>query len=96
MLTQEVRVLLQLHHLVQQNADLKSACSQLKVWPQRSNLYQQALKRLNHNLLRELLHYCLSIDELIKSNMNTQMWNSLEQLSLALCLGRFSGKLCTV
>lgn len=96
MLTQEVRTLLQFTNLVQLNIDIKSAASQLKVWPQRINLYQASCKRLNKNTLRQLHHYCCCIDEHIKSNVNIPIWNSLENLALSLCSGRLMGDACTV
>lgn len=96
MLTQEVRVLLQLSFWVGQKTDFKTACGQLKIWPQRINLYQLGSKRLNNSVLEQLLRYCKSIDEQIKSNLNTQVWNALEKLSLSLCLGQFTGDRCLV
>jgi DNA polymerase-3 subunit delta len=85
MLTQEIRILLQLSF--RQNTDFKTACNQLKIWPQRINLYQASIRRLNNPTLEQLLHYCKSIDEQIKSNLNTQVWNALEKLTLSLCIG---------
>ena len=95
MLTQEVRMLIQLSALASQ-IDFKTACSQLKIWPQRTNLYQLAYKRLNTAFLEQLLSYCRTIDEQIKSSLNNQVWNALEKLSLSLCLGQSAGDLCTV
>jgi DNA polymerase-3 subunit delta len=85
MLTQEIRILLQLSF--RQNTDFKTAYNQLKIWPQRINLYQASIRRLNNPTLEQLLHYCKSIDEQIKSNLNTQVWNALEKLTLSLCIG---------
>jgi DNA polymerase-3 subunit delta len=94
MFTQELRLLLQLNYLIAQNVDFKSACGQLKIWPQRTGLYQAALKRTNQVQLQELIHYCLNIDEQIKSSSSTQVWNSLERIALSLCLGPKAGILC--
>ena len=91
-LSQEIRVLLQLTHLLKQS-DFKTACSRLKVWPQRSGLYQTALKRLSYTHLRELMRYSFLIDEQIKSNLNTQSWNGLERIVLSICSTK--GALCT-
>lgn len=96
MLTQEVRVMLQLINLVQQNIDLKNACAQLKIWPMRINLYQASYLRLNKNILQQLHQYCATIDERIKSSFSTQVWNSLENLALSLCLGHLVGDTCTL
>ncbi len=87
MLTQEIRLLLQLLFRIQQNIDFKTACSQLKIWPQRMALYQSSVKRVTPLILKQLLQQCRFIDGQIKSNLNTQVWNSLEKLSLSLCLG---------
>lgn len=95
-LSQEVRILLQLIYLTEQGVDIKTACSQLKVWPQRINLYQIALKRINSRTLRKMLHCCQSIDEHIKSSFNTQVWNSLEILAITLCTGRLLDDSCTL
>jgi len=94
MLAQEVRVLLQLFHFLQQQLDIKTASNQLKIWPQKINLYQASLNRLNKAVLAQLLHYCHAIDKQIKSNLNTQVWNSLENLALSLCLGKPVGDAC--
>ena len=98
-LTQEVRVLLQLTNLIQQGKDFRTASAQLKLWPQRVSLYQASVKRFNagqpSNTLQQLLLYCQGIDEQIKSSRNTQVWNSFENLALSLCLGKLIGDTCT-
>ncbi len=96
MLTQEARILIQLMYLTQQHIEFKTACSQLKIWPQRINMYQLAIKRFNAPFLQQLLQYCKSIDEQIKSSLNTQVWDSLEKLAMSLSLGSTSGVPCTV
>ncbi|MGL5741704.1 MAG: DNA polymerase III subunit delta [Legionella sp.] len=96
MLSQEIRVLIQLFYLVQQKIDIRSACTQLKVWAQRSNFYQICFVRLNPILLQKLHRYCYSIDEQIKSNLNNQAWNALENITLSLCLGKLIGDPCIV
>lgn len=96
MLTQEVRIILQLSNLLQQRIDIKTACAQLKIWPQRIGLYQSYSNRANKAVFQQLHHYCHSIDERIKSNLNTQVWNSLENLALSLCLGKLVGDACTI
>lgn len=92
MLTQEARQLVQLSFLINSKGmDFKTACGQLKIWPQRVPLYQLSIKRLSQPYLQQLLHYCLTIDEQIKSSLHTQAWNSLEQLALGLSLGLKAG-----
>lgn len=93
MLTQEIRTIVQLFNLLQQKTDFKTASTQLKIWPQRVGLYQSCCNRLNSSesaqeTLRILHRYCYSIDEYIKSSFSTQVWNSLENLALSLCLGQ--------
>ena len=95
MLTQEIRVLAQLSSLIQ-DMDVKTACSQLKIWAQRISFYQSTIKRLNNHTLKTLLMYCQSIDERIKTNHNSQVWNALEKLSLSLCTGKLLGDSCAV
>lgn len=95
--TQEVRTLLQLATLVKSPGEVKNACAQLKIWPMRINLYQSAYNRLNSEVLRQLHLYCNIIDERIKSSyFNSQVWNSLENLALSLCVGQLIGDACTL
>lgn len=89
MLAQEIRILLQLNYLVDQNITVPLACKQLKIWPQRIPMYQTALKRLSSQELRKLMSYCLTVDEQIKSNLNTQVWNNLERIVISLCKSEF-------
>lgn len=96
MLTQEIRTITQLANLLQQRVDIRTACSQLKIWPQRITMYQASCNRLNQNALHQLHRYCYSIDEHIKSSLNTQVWNSLENLALSVCLGQLIGDTCNV
>lgn len=88
MFTQEIRLLSQLMNHLQQNLPFKTACTQLKIWPQRQALYQSCIKRLQPEFTKQLLHFCQVIDERIKSNLSNQTWNSLECLALALSLGK--------
>ncbi|MBA2648003.1 MAG: DNA polymerase III subunit delta [Legionella sp.] len=92
MLSQEIRVSLQLLHAVQAKLDIKTVSSQLKLWPQRMGLYQTSLKRHNTANLTRLLQYCQVIDERIKSNASSQVWNALENLALSLSLGQLIGE----
>lgn len=96
MLTQEVRTLLQLSYLLQRKIDIRTASSQLKIWPQRLNLYQVSTKRFNNTVLQQVLHYCQNIDEQIKSSLNRQVWYSLEKVALSLCLGSYLGEPCAL
>ncbi|KTC79331.1 DNA polymerase III subunit delta [Legionella cherrii] len=94
-ISQEIRLIMQLSYLMEQQIDAQSACSQLKIWPQRVNLYKACCNRLNKTMLQQLHRYCYSIDERIKSNLNTLVWSSLENAALSLCLGNLIGDVCT-
>lgn len=91
LLTQEIRLLLQLLELTKQSIPFNTACSQLKIWPQRVKQYQFALKQMKAAILLELLQFCKTIDERIKSNQNRQIWHALEQIALSLCLAKQVG-----
>jgi DNA polymerase-3 subunit delta len=88
MLSQEIRIIMQLSLLLEQKMDIKSASNQLKIWPQRIALYQACCNRFDKAMLMKLHRYCYAIDERIKSNINTQVWNGLEHIALSLCLGK--------
>ena len=96
MLTQEIRILSQLLFAQKNKTDPKTINTQLKIWPQRSSLYQQASRRLKPETLQQLLTHCKTIDEQIKSTLNKYVWNSLECLAVSICLGRIIGDACTV
>lgn len=95
MFSQELRNLLQLISLTQK-IDLKTACSQLKIWPQRARLYQVCLKRVNQETLQYLLKYCQVIDERIKTSAQSLVWPSLENLGVSLCLNKTIGDVCSI
>lgn len=88
LLTQEIRQLIQLSHALKQHVAFSIACSQQKIWPQRTKLYETTLARLPLTRLYELLHDSKQLDEQIKSNQSQHVWNGFEQLALALCLGQ--------
>lgn len=87
LLTQEVRQLIQLNLLLQQKQTLAESCAQLKIWPQRTHLYEQTLKRLPLTELYQLLHDSKTIDEQIKTSQGHHIWHGLEKLAISLCLG---------
>lgn len=95
MISQEIRLIMQLLYLMEQQVNFQTACNQLKIWPQRVNLYKICCNRLNKATLQHLHRYCYSIDERIKSNLNTQVWSALENAALSLCLGNLIGDACT-
>ncbi|KTC89218.1 MULTISPECIES: DNA polymerase III subunit delta [Legionella] len=91
-LTQEIRLLIQLtEKTIDQALPFNTACSQLKIWPQKANLYHAALKRTQLTHLFQLHRFCKTIDERIKSSQNNQIWQALEQIALSLCLAKQVG-----
>ncbi|KTC78279.1 DNA polymerase III subunit delta [Legionella brunensis] len=93
LLSQDIRHLIRLHDFTQQAIPFATACNQLKIWSQRSKLYQVALRRVPKSLLIQLLQFCKKIDEQIKSSQNSQVWPSLEKVALSLCLGKQVGSI---
>jgi DNA polymerase-3 subunit delta len=85
LITQEVRHLIQLTHLIKQNLSLSSACAQQKIWPKRSPLYKDALSRLSLDQLYKLIMECGQIDNLIKSNKVNLVWEGFQTIALSLC-----------
>lgn len=93
-LAQELRVILRLTALTQNHMDFKSACNQLKIWPQRAAAYQVMTKKLNQRDLYQLIRYCQLIDEQIKSHSSSLVWHFLENLILSICMGNLMGNVC--
>lgn len=85
LLTQEIRQLIQLTHLLKQSMTLSNACNQLKIWPKRTKLYEMTLARLSLPSLYRLLHHSKQLDECIKTSQGHHIWHTLEKLALALC-----------
>jgi DNA polymerase-3 subunit delta len=84
LLTQEIRLLIQLQHQMSQDIPMNQAAAQLKIWPQRTSLYQAALKRLSQHTLLELLKMSQQLDEGFKTGKNKHVWQSVEQIILRL------------
>lgn len=88
-ITQEIRLLLQLKHLLQQQRSLTEACAELKVWKQRVRLYQAANERLSSSLLQQLMLTAHNIDLLIKTGKNSRhVARLLESSVLSFCQGQ--------
>ncbi len=85
-LAQDLRQLIQLKTLLSQKISFSEACQQLKIWSQRANFYQTALRRVELEQLLQLLKDCKKIDENIKTNQSFQIWQAMERIALALCL----------
>lgn len=88
LLANELRQLAQLSHLLRHALGLSAACTQLKIWPQRSALYQTAVKRIPETTLYTLLQTCKQTDERIKTTQDKQIWLTLEQIAVSLCIGK--------
>jgi DNA polymerase-3 subunit delta len=84
-LTQEVRLLIQIHYLLKQSISIDVACNQLKIWTSRIQLYAKASARLQLPSLLQLLDKCKQIDEMIKTTQSMQLWNRFEAIALSLC-----------
>lgn len=84
-LSQEIRVLINLSLKLKHNLNVNQACQDLKIWPKRIKLYQSALSRQTLSMLYQLLQLCKQIDEAIKSNQSHLIWQQLESVALGLC-----------
>lgn len=92
-ITQEIRNLLQLKTFIKQNISFQTALSQLKIWPQRNKLYQTALKKHDEKRLKTLLNICQTMDSMIKTGQQEQLWRSFDLLVLSLATGKQVGPL---
>ena len=84
-LTQEVRLLIQLHYLLKQRTSVDSACNQLKIWSSRVQFYAKATARLSLQPLLTLLGECKQLDEMIKTTQSMQIWDKFDLIALSLC-----------
>ncbi|QDP72783.1 DNA polymerase III subunit delta [Legionella israelensis] len=88
-ITEEIRVLLQLKHLVhQQQYSLTDACKKLKIWKQRIKLYQTANHRLSPSFLQQLILTAHKIDLLIKTGKTGPVSHLLESMVLSFSQGQ--------
>lgn len=87
-LTQEVRLLIQLHYLLQQRTSIDAACGQLKIWSSRVSMYAKASARLSLQPLLTLLGECRQLDEMIKTSQSMQIWDRFDLIALSLCGAR--------
>lgn len=93
-LSQEIRTLLELAHLVGRGATLNDACQQLQIWSSRISLYQKCYQRIQSMDLKHLLRACQTVDNSIKTNDIYPLWQSLESIALSLSMGRLVGNVC--
>lgn len=83
-LHQAIRQLAQLNHLLPQ-IPFQTACQQLKIWAQKMPAYQSAQQRLSPPHIMTLIKRCQSLDEQVKSNRNTMIWNAIEEMVMSMC-----------
>ena len=88
LLTQELRKLISLTKLLSEGHAFAAACQKLSIWSQRMSLYEKALRRLPKAQLYNLLRLGKDLDEQIKSNQSSRVWQSFEKMALCFCLGR--------
>ncbi len=81
--SQELRKLIQLHHLVPAMS-WQAACQQLKIWSQKTALYQAAWQRISLSQAYAMLIRCQTLDEQLKSNRSGLIWQELERLVMTL------------
>ncbi|STX29030.1 DNA polymerase III, delta subunit [Legionella beliardensis] len=93
LLTQEIRLLLQLSHLISQGQAFQAVANQLKIWSTKHNLYQNALKKYDHHSLSCLLKHCNKIDKQIKTTQSKQIWQHIELVAISLSKGNTVGTL---
>jgi DNA polymerase-3 subunit delta len=80
LISQEIRQLLALSHQIHQKISLRTACAQLKIWAQRINLYDCALKRIPLNKLVQALRECQNLDIQIKTNQHSPIFLLIEHM----------------
>ncbi len=81
-LTQEIRLLIQLHQLIQNGMKFNDAASRLNIWANREPAYRAALSRLQPTTLHALLSACQKIDHMFKLGKIKNMPMEIEQLIL--------------
>lgn len=90
LITQEIRLLSQLHSLVSQRVPFLQATHKLNIWTSRTHHYQNALKRLDPPSLNHLLSHCAALDKIIKtSGSQSSFIRHFECLLTAFCLGDY-------
>jgi DNA polymerase-3 subunit delta len=82
LLTQEIRLLIQLKTQLTQGIPITSATNSLKIWPNKLKLYQASLQRLTETILFKLLRMSQQLDEAIKTSVHQRHWLELERIIL--------------
>jgi DNA polymerase III subunit delta len=82
--TQEIRLLIQLQQLLTQGISFNDAASKLKIWSQRHQAYQKALGRLKIERLYDLLRQCQNLDQNFKLGKLKNIHLEIEQLLISI------------
>lgn len=91
-LTREIRSLIQIRQQLDTGNHLEHALQQAKVWDKRKSILSTAVKRHQQAALLLLLQQAAQLDQMIKGLAPGNIWNHLQQLSLA--LGSINISLC--
>ncbi|WP_163835453.1 DNA polymerase III subunit delta [Spartinivicinus ruber] len=83
-LTREIRNLSEFSYLAHQGKPIDQVCKQLKIWPKRKPLVQQAARRHREKSFRLMLQHAAAIDNAIKGLTKENVWDELTRLALSL------------
>ena len=84
-ITQEVRQLLKINHLLQQSISFANSCRKLNIWTSKIANYEKAIKRLDFLKSCELLQQCKQIDNLLRSSDSQRAWQLFEKIIVFIC-----------
>lgn len=87
LLSHEIQNLIYLKQTIINSQSLQNAFKKLKIWPQKTKIYEKALQRFSLDELENLLKYCAFLDFQLKSAADFNTWNKLEQIIKLTCLG---------
>lgn len=86
--TKEVRLLISIFHEMKAQSSFGATCKKLKIWNNKTALYQSAYQRFEQKTLYGYLQSANQIDQLIKSNLSTNtLWLYIENLLIAFING---------
>lgn len=86
LIAQEIRNLLSLQQALRAGLSLADACSKIKIWSTKVNIYQRAVQRYSGLSLNKLLTDCHKLDLSIKTG-KSMVWQELAMLVLRFCQG---------
>lgn len=82
-LVREIRNLLMLEAALDRGQRFDAACAALKIWDARKPLLRKGLARLRGGTLSGLLQRALTIDRMVKGDLQGSAWDELLELALA-------------